>query len=431
MRSHTTMPAVCCALAAIALLAGCALNPTPAPSPTPTQGKSDGGEKVAEVQLAVMGFADRFIPAVAEACDYIEQNAKTPETRSAAKGRKTGASLAALKNAVNPNPYAGLLDMVVMVTLLADTVDSPVAKELYGPYGQRLSATLALQRDDVWAMAAKFVTDAQLQELRGSIKTWRDAHQSAQYVAFVRITDLPETRQLQQSSSADRRASSVFGLLFLDPLANLDPAVREFQRSRLLAERSFFYLQRLSMIAAWQADQVGTDILTEPEVQTAVSAGTTIAGSTTRFADIGDRVTETVSTFERDLPTLRNDTIDQTEHAVARQRDAAIQQATTQISAERDAAIRQLGGAVRNEQEEFTRNLHGLVDHAIDRLSWRAALLIIGGLVVAVIYRFVVRRLPRGRGINRPPTANASTEEEPLAASPGGAASRSDFGRRR
>src|SRR5687768_5002835 len=96
---------ICCATLVVStLVAGCARRPKLI-QPKP-QGPPGGeiGNRPAEVQQALTVFVDRFMPALAEACDYIQKNSDATEARAAAKARKIGGALAAMKNAVNPNP---------------------------------------------------------------------------------------------------------------------------------------------------------------------------------------------------------------------------------------------------------------------------------------------------------------------------------------
>jgi hypothetical protein len=418
-----------------------------APAPKKPQVPPQTNDTAAEVQQALMGFADRFVPALAEACDYVEQHAQSPQAAAAARGRKIGSSMAALKNAVNPYPYAGLLDMVVMVTLLDDVAQAPATTQLYGDYGGHVREMMAAQKADIWATAARFMDEAQLQELRQSIKNWRDAHSDMSYVAFVRITDFPETRQLK-TDTGDNRPGSVFGLLFLDPLSNLDPAVREVERSRQLAERAFFYLQRMPIIIGWQTDEIYNGMLATPEVQSAINSTATVAGATTRFADIGQHVADTAESLRTDLPKLRDNTVEKMEGAVARQRDAAIQQATTQISAQRDAAVEQVEGAVARQRDaairqattqisaerdaairQLTTAFHGEtremaidLDHvlsvAIDRLFARCLALIACGLLAMLLYRVIAPRLPGGSPSARVVSATTHESSSPSPSSP-------------
>jgi hypothetical protein len=386
-----------CILLVTCCITGCASKSRPSTAKDPLlQANSGPTDRSAEVQLALMEFADRFIPALAEACDYIGRNAKTNDARLAAQGRKVGASYAALKNAVNPYPYAGLLDMVVMVTLLSDVAELPSTKDVYGPYGQRLTSVLSSQKKEVWALAGKFVTSAQLQELRESIAVWQNAHPDLRYVGFVRIGQFPETTQLQESKTS-RRPNSVFALLMLDPLSNLDPAVREFQRSRHLAERAFYYLQHLPLVIAWQTDQMYAQMLNEPHAQQAFADVSSFVQSTTRFTADTKAFAGSIEKFRSDIPQLRRDAIEQMEQSVARQRDSAVRQAATQISSERDAAVRQVATAVRAEQQELAGSLQQILYRSIERIYWRCIVLICVVVIAAVMYQVIVRWVPARR----------------------------------
>ncbi len=339
----------------------------------------------AEVQQATLVFADRFIAALAESCDDLERSAATSDARVAAQSRKVGAALAAMKNAVQTNPYAGLLDTVVMVTLLRDTADSAAMEKYYGAAAAaRLKDALQQQQNDVYNVASRFFTKDQLQELRQSIDQWRKTHPGANYVSFVRLNDFPETRQMSPGGGdAKSRPNSVFGLLFLDPFSGMDPAVKQVELSRQLAERMFYYFQRMPIVISWQANQLYGQMLAAPEVQTTlgqttrfVDGTTRFAGSSSRFADATDAFARTCEQFRLDLAKYRTDTLRDLEQMTDRQRDVAIRQATTQISAERDAALKQvaelsqaLAQTLRVEQEKVVDKLRGATATSIDRLG--------------------------------------------------------------
>jgi hypothetical protein len=399
-------------LAICALAAGCASGAKMAPAlpAASEQQQADARAKTALVQQALLVFVDQFIPAISEGCDYIVRNSKSTDAKISAQQRKIMASLAALKNAANPNPYAGLLDQVVMVTLLSDVIETSESKTFFGPEGQRLSAVLLIQKKQIWTVASQFVTESQQQELRDSIKSWQDANPQHHYVSFVRIGQLPETRQIQNPSQ-NRRPNSVFGLLFLDPLANLDPAVREFEMSRQLVERAFFYLQRMPIIVSWQTEMLYSQMLAAPEVQQTMASVSTFTGSTTRFSGASQQFADTIERFRTDVPRLRDDSVKQLEQAVARQRESAITQATTQISAERDAAIRQLGATVRTEQRELSGGMLLVLNQASDHLFWRVVVLCAAVFIGAIAYRLIFRRIQPGHSATTTETSSSKLRQ--------------------
>ena len=353
-----------------------------------------------EVQQAVIIFVDAFISALVEACDVTERNIPDAKIRSSIQERKIGGALAGMKNAVHANPYVGLLDTVVMVTLMADATATPEAQKYYGESTdlRPMREMLATQKEKAWEMAARFVTEDQLQELRQSIKDWQAEHTGRQFVSFVRLSDLPEAKDVDTKKRGSRLPNSVFGLLFLDPLSNLDPAVREVALSRQFAERVFYYMQRMPMVLAWQTDQLCTEELAAPEVQRVLANTASIASSSAKFSDATDRFATSIERFRADWPEFRTKTVEQAEQAlgrqregamrdaeaaVSRQRDAAIRQASTQIAAERDAAVKQFGQTVQVQQRELSGSMREILDRGIDRIFLRSVELL--GLTVAAI----------------------------------------------
>jgi methyl-accepting chemotaxis protein len=59
--------------------------------------------------------------------------------------------------------------------------------------------------------------------------------------------------------------SSVFSFIGIDPLSNLDPAVRELTQSRQLAERAVYYAQRTPKLLSMQVQQLVFELAVMPE----------------------------------------------------------------------------------------------------------------------------------------------------------------------
>jgi hypothetical protein len=246
-----------------------------------------------------------------------------------------------------------------------------------------------------------------LQELRESIDAWRASHAASKYVSFVRVNDFPETKQME-GDNRRRRPNSVFGLLFLDPLSNLDPAVREFELSRQLAERFFYYLQRMPLVISWQTDELYGQMLSAPEVKATLAETTRFVDNTSKFAEATTRFAQSIEQFREELPGHRQDATRELEAATARQREAAIDQATTRVAVERDAAVRQLTRSLGVEQERIVEKLRGAIDGSIDhlygKLSRLALTLIAAVFAAAVAYRLLFRTR-RGASSAAPPAA--------------------------
>lgn len=395
------------ALLASGLMAGCAGHDdaTSAVSRAESLRKMDP----ARIQADVMGFADRFVTAMTGVYNDLERRAPTTEAQEAAHQLKTDMAVGAISNAVNTRPIAGMMDMVVMVTLQRRIAEGPWSTRTFEPHARRLVDSLKQQETDVRSLASKYLTNEQLEELNEVIQQWHSAHPDQRYVSHIHLADMPEANR---PAGKGARVPSVFGLLFFDPAAARDPVLREIELSRATSERMFFYLQRLPLLLQWQVEGLYRQMLAEPQLKRVLEDFTAMSGSATRFSEASSRFTDTVGRFPDQLSKERHEAIGQFSSELARQRDAAIRQladavavqreaaiaqATTQVTAEREEAIRQMASAIRQEQATIVSNLEAALARSIDRLVVRLAVLLLAGLALVVVASLVYRSLLRRR----------------------------------
>jgi hypothetical protein len=408
-----------------AIATGCARGPGQSRGGAGYQG--NGSVNPQRIQAANMGFANRYLAAMADEFDRARLSAKTPQGAIMAQRLKILAGTDAMGNAVNPNPLVGLMDMALMVTLMHEITQDKWVSETFGPQtAASMAAALKAQEADVWSTAAPFLTAQQVEELHQLAVRWRARHPHQRYVAGARLTDFPEAGGGGGSRSgggggvggavggaagaagaaAQQIAGSVFSVVTLDPFHGLDPAVKEVAESRVLAERLFFYMRHTPMLVSWQADLLFDQMLAQPQMVKLFADTTTVAGSTTRFSeatsrfsDASSELAQTVEKFRLQLPEQQTKLVAELNNLVARQREGALQQATTQVSVQREAAIQQLGATVTSQQGLMTKNLQTVSDQSIDRLYQRArslVLITVGSIFLALmLYRLLVA--PRAR----------------------------------
>lgn len=359
----------------------------------------------ARIQADTMGFADRFVAAMTTVYDGLERHASTPAAKDAAHQLKTDLALGSIGNAVNPKPVAGMMDLVVFVSLLRQIAADPWAARTFGRDDANvLVASLERQEADVRSLASQYLTDAQLAELTELVGEWHRLHPDDRAVSHFHLADLPEANLAP--SKRGPIGASVFALLFFDPTAHLDPTVREIELSRGTSERMFFYLQRLPLLVQLQAEGFYRHLVETPELQRVASNASAVAGSTTRFAETSARFTNVVDRFPAQLSEERRQAIGQMSSEVTRQREAAVRQVAAAVAAERDAtitqattriadqrerAIRDAAGAMREEQRAFVANLESAADRTVDRLLARAALWAVALVVSIAVLVFAIR----------------------------------------
>lgn len=393
------------AMLLMGFVSGCSLFGTrPAatqPTTAPALARSESLQQMdpVRIQADTMGFADRFVTSMAGVCDEMERASTTPAARDAAHQLKTDIALGAISNAVNPRPVAGLMDMVVLVTLLREIAGEPWAAQTYGEQSSLLLTSLKQKEADVQGMAKQYLTDAQLAELTALAKRWHREHLDERSVSHVHLANLPEANRTPEQHG--KGPSSLFALLFLDPTPDLDPAVREIEMSRATSERMFFYLQRLPLLLQLQGEGFYRQMLEAPQFKRAMADTTAVASATTRFAETGSQFTDIIGRFPQQLTEQRDAAIHQLAQAVATEREAAIAQATTRISAEREQAIQQIASTIRQEHELFVANLESATDRSINRLVWRlaTAVAILLALVIGseIAYRALAHRRAQHR----------------------------------
>jgi hypothetical protein len=241
--------------------------------------------------------------------------------------------------------------MVVLVTLTRMAAEEHWAK-LYDQEQFDLVAICRRGEEDIWNIAARVIYPDALEAMHVQIDHWKQRNPNVRAVSFVRFEDFAASRR--QLHSSTQGAKNLFALFALDPLANLDPTTRELERSRLLAERAFYFTKRLPLLLAPTAAQIYFEIAATDEA-------TQIRDNIQSFTDTAQQFATTVDDLPEEVlqhvAVEREAAIRQIDEALSAQRDAAIAQIQEVIATERDAAIQQVAGALRTEREAFMASL--------------------------------------------------------------------------
>jgi hypothetical protein len=66
---------------------------------------------------------------------------------------------------------------------------------------------------------------------------------------------------------ANSSPTSLFGLLFLDPMASMDPTTAAIEETRNTAERAMYYTQRMPTLLNWQMELFTYELAVQPETK--------------------------------------------------------------------------------------------------------------------------------------------------------------------
>jgi hypothetical protein len=339
----------------VLVLLACALTGTAAcasMSRWASRGESEQrAGRLQEVQLKVMRFADDYGATITDPLKVLGGESASPEQRLAAHDWRVMQSTAAYTIASGSNPVINALDMVVLATL-----SRIVAEDYIGTLaGARATQLLEVHRNlerESWGLVEDLLNDEQKSQLRSAIAQWRADHPDARAVSQVRFADFAAIAG--RRSDEAHGGGSLFALIGLDPLSNLDPAVRELEQTRLLAERAIYYLQRSPSLLDMEVERLAYQLVVTPE------AKQSLAGI--------DRVSfaaEALGKLSADAPAL--------------------------IASERHALINDLTRALRTEQSR----LQSLLVEARDVLQAGTQTSESVGSTVAALDAFVARFQPR------------------------------------
>jgi uncharacterized phage infection (PIP) family protein YhgE len=223
---------------------------------------------------------------------------------------KLGQATSAYTDATGQNPAVNALDMLVLTTM-ARMVIEDYGVDTYGDTIRPLLQAQLNMETNAWQLASGMLRPSQQQELRDLIQEWRVKNPHQRYVGPVRFREFV-TALGKTPTQATAAPTSIFSLLYLDPLAGLDPTAAAIQETRELGERAMYYTQRMPGLLSWQVEVLAYQLASQPESKELMNDIDRLANS----ADVFSKTTQ-------QLPQLIND-----------QRQAAIQQILDGLTAE-------------------------------------------------------------------------------------------------
>jgi hypothetical protein len=294
--------------AATLALAGCSLIE-----------RAKGTDKVAarhademqELQLKVMRFADEYVGGIIEPIRTFQQATNDTGERLAAQNWKLSQSTSAYTIASGPNPVVNALDMVVLASLSRMVAEDAWVGERFGERAVPLREAHRRLEPRARQLLVNVLTDEQSAQLQQLIDEWRMRNPSVRAVAYVHFSDFAKSVGRPRAGEAESKGG-LFQRIGLDPLGDLDPAVREITQSRQLAERAIYYAQRAPNLLDMQIERLSYELASMPEAKRMLADADHFAGAAASAARLAD-----------DLPSV-----------LAREREAAIRQFMDSVNAQ-------------------------------------------------------------------------------------------------
>jgi len=268
---------------------------------------------------------------------------------------------------------------VVFVTLTRIVVEEYWVPKVFGDEAKILVEVFRSNEVEIWSIAAKVLTQQQQQELRSSIRQWRDRDPDRVYVEAARFGDFAWF----MGESELEKAQEGSGFL------GVKGVTREVSETRMLAERAMFYAQRVPWIARGMVRLMLYDVAQSPEINQVMADTGTLA-----------KAMHQTATFTEQLPELITEQRDQIMKQVTVERKAAIEQVMKGVATQRTATIAELTEWLIGQQEGMVPQFSVVVDRVgiegqeiIEYAFRRAVVLILIFFLAMLAYRFASVRL--------------------------------------
>jgi len=290
-----------------------------------------------ELQASLMSFADRFSAEIYETATSVESGIESPELRLLmAKTRLYSTS--SIYDIVS-GPYIGvaLFDTLVLVTLKRILLQEYWLPQVLGDIGEPMLETYQRLEDDIWSIAAKYMTTAQQRDLHDVIIAWRENNPHKVGVEFIRFDDFGPLGRKPTLEEARKPGG------LLAPVSEATQAVDEV---RMLGERAMFLLTRNQLLLNYQIDVAFKQLVAEPEVRQ-------ILADIQAFRNVSGDYAKIMSDLPQELRITTDSTIEQIATRVTSERKEAIRQLMTRLTQER----KQLFADIAAEEQRFGRIL--------------------------------------------------------------------------
>jgi hypothetical protein len=234
-------------------------------------------EKLAEIDQATFGYADRFVTLLSDACDKAAKDNPSADARRAALRIKLHNASSAYSIVTASSPLMQLLDLTTMVTLgHIQWVDEGQAKQTFGSAARPVEEAFSKAHQDIWALAGRFLSEEDLAAARQQIVDWRKQNPEVGMLAYVRFDDFGSGR----SAGTHSKFSGGF-------FSQLSEANRNIDETRQLAQRALYFVQRAPRLIQWQVERSVEAVLEDPDVKKVLAD---VHMATTSLRDVADEI---------------------------------------------------------------------------------------------------------------------------------------------
>jgi hypothetical protein len=226
-----------------------------------------------ELDKAAFAFADRYTTQVVAAADAIVRDNPSFEQRRLAHQVKLVSISGVYDIVTTAEPFTKVMDLLMVVTLQSYRwIDEDQAEKHFGNRSGPLIQAMRTLRVDIWNVAARVLRPDQLQQLDALILDWRKRNPHVDILSYLRFDEVAGQRG--QNALAEIKATGFF--------AEIAEATKVADDARLLAERAFYQAKRMPFLMTWQLESLLNEMLAKPEFSQSLKAADSLAQSADR-----------------------------------------------------------------------------------------------------------------------------------------------------
>jgi len=248
-----------------------------------------------ELQSQLLRFADNYIGAINLATGKLEQEDGLPARRRTVLMRLIAVTNDVVAIATGANAYANLLDMAILVSLNRMNVEDYWMPKQFGESAKPLLLASQESEKEIWRIAATALQPAQIEELQAAIQTFHEQHPDERSPRDARSLGFASEVARMSRGNTQPGMPSVFNLLSIDPLADLDPATRELANTRLFGERGMFLARHMPALVRWESQLLAIQTVDIPQVEQLLANTTQLSAAADRFSQTVERLPGLIS----------------------------------------------------------------------------------------------------------------------------------------
>jgi hypothetical protein len=191
-----------------------------------------------------------------------------------------------VETAAGQNTGPALLDLVVTATLNRMVWEDYWRPQVFGNPATVMVEAFKTIEADAWELAAKVMTDVQLQEFRDLIDDWYANHPgqvSVDYITFSDFGDIgtkPNLKNIQKPGG------------LLAPIREATAAVDDV---RMTVERAMFLLVKMQLVMGSQVELVYRNLVRQPEIKTILADISDLKENADRYAVLLEKLPQHIA----------------------------------------------------------------------------------------------------------------------------------------